>query len=193
MSLIKPSVALLEKRISFIPFLAGLYSYPYRKVVEKEIELACIKAADKVLNVGCGAVPFTAIFLASLTGAQVWAIDRDREAVRKARQCLERMGLLGAVRVLEGDGGAVVPVDFDAAVVALQAEPKENILRNLISTALPGGRIVLRLPSPRFKGHYDSIPNYPRPAAKVRQGMHTFDRSVLFIKEQAREGEAYAL
>lgn len=182
MNLIKPSVACLEKKICHFPLLVNLYSRPYRQVIINEIGLAQISAADKVLNIGCGAVPFTALQIAALTGATVWAMDRDADAVKRARFCIEQAGMDERVRVIEGNGAYNVPSGFNVAIVALQAEPKEDILDNLLAAALTGGRLVFRRANNYFKQCYDRLPLKMDPVAEVKQHMQTFDRSVLYIK-----------
>ncbi len=188
MGLIQPLICTWEKCISGLPFAAELYSRPYRQVVEKEIALAEINGSARVLNIGCGAVPFTAIHLVLITGAEVWAQDRDPQAVKRAELCVQNAGLKKKVRVFEGDGSKAIPTGFDIALVALQAEPKLNILHNLLAALQPGGRIVFRLPSPKFKNHYDSLPESIPFAGDVRHGMQTFDRSVLLFKPPEDKG-----
>jgi len=179
---IQTVVSTLEKYCSRFPFLVGLYSRPYLKVVQREINLAKITFMDRVLNVGCGAIPFTAIHVAVLTGAKVWAMDRDIEAVRHARFCLEKMGLMEQVQVMEGDASLCIPVNFTAAIVALQAEPKELIMNNMLAKALPESRLIFRHPCISYEKHYDRLPNRYNHAGQVNHDMQTFDRSLLFVK-----------
>ncbi len=189
MTLIQPLVSAVEKCLSGMPSAGNLYSRPYRRVVAKEIELARITSADRVLNIGCGAVPFTAIHVSRLTGAKVWALDRDPGSVNKARAYIKNAGLMERIEVLECDGAEVMPVDFDVAIVALQACPKERILRNLLEAVRPEGRLVFRQPSPRFTNHYDKLPQHILPNAEVKHDMKTFDRSLLLVKPLNGEGD----
>lgn len=184
MRIIQPLVGSFEKWCSRASFLGGLYGFFYRETLQKEIELAGINASDRVLNIGCGALPFTALYISLFTGAKVWALDVDREAVERARLYLEKVKVPGEVQVVEGEGSLYDPLDFSATVVALQAEPKEDILNNLLSRSLPGSRFVFRQPSSPYKKHYDSLPESFVPADQVCQNMKTFNRSLLFIKER---------
>ena len=137
MEIIQPAVRFMEKKMSQSPLLARAYIAPYKKVVQKEIELAGIDKKDRVLNVGCGAVPFTAIYVACLTNARVWAIDRDERAVLQARSLVEKMGLSDSVRVFSGAGEDDLPCSFTVALIALQVEPKEKVWKHLCRKA-PG-------------------------------------------------------
>lgn len=187
MNIIQPAIALWEKKISSLSLLVHLYARPYRCVVEKEIELAGISENQVVLNIGCGAVPYTAIYLAELAKARVFALDCDAEAVLKARRVVDKVGLRDRITVIHGDGARAAKVDFEIALVALQARPKKVIFDKLLEDAPFGGRLVFRQVSPRFAGHYDSLAVDERPVAETRQGMKTFDRSVLFVKKPAEQ------
>lgn len=193
MNLIKPSVACLEKNICRIPLLVNLYSRPYLQVIKNEIDLAQIKETDIVLNIGCGAVPFTAMHIASLTGATVWAMDKDAGAVERAKMCLGHVGFGEQIKVIEGNGAEDVPWGFDVAVIALQAEPKGKILEKLLSAATPGGRLVFRRANARFKNCYDHLPVDIKPIAEVSQHMQTFDRSVLYVKASEYRERGYSV
>ncbi len=171
-----------EKILSKIPYCAHLYVRSYRQVVQNEIALAQIRSDDTVLNIGCGAVPFTAIYLALLTKAKVWAVDKDKKAIELARIYCKKVGLDGQIKFIETDGSKWIPVDFTVAVVALQAEPKQLLLDNLLKTATQGGRLVFRKPSKKFENHYDHLPERFPFAKTVKQNMKTFDSSVLYVK-----------
>ena len=182
MQLIKSVVAKWEKKCTKIPFLFKLYSWPYKGILEKEIELANISSEDKVLNIGCGAMPFTAVYLAQLTGAEVWAVDRDQEVIERAKSCVRSLGLEDQIKVVEGDGADFTPGFFTAALVALQAEPKTEILENLLDHSKDGARFVFRAARASFASQYDQLATKYKPNRQVKQKMITFDKSVLFIK-----------
>ncbi len=181
MNVIQPFVASYEKRIVKNTFLSSLYCFPYRQVVKREIDLGLITAQDTVLNIGCGAVPFTAIYLAILSGAKVWAVDRDREAVEKAGFYIKKLDLQNRVNIINEDGSEIIPVQFTAAVVALQAEPKKQILSNLLPNSSSGTRFILREARKLVQNHYDSLPKEYQPVGRLTHFMQTFN-SVLFIK-----------
>ncbi len=179
--MIKKTVSKLEKICSRAAPLAQLYSYPYRRVVKKEIELAGISSHDTVLNIGCGAVPFTAIWIARLTKAQVIAADKDQRAIDLAHGCVHKLGLQDRIKPVVCDGAEWVPEGFTVAVIALQAEPKAAIFSNVYQAKGNNIRIVSRAPSRLFESHYGCFPESFAAVAEVSQNMKTFDRSVLFL------------
>jgi hypothetical protein len=177
-------VGRLEKVLARLSPLASLYSRPYLRVVEQEIRLASIGRADIVVNIGCGAVPFTAIHLARLTGARVIAMDRDNEAVECARRYLKASGLQETIEVVCGDGEQAAECEGARVwVVALQAAPKEGILKHFLNNAPRGTRAVFREPRTEFSNQYDQLPCSARPQSVINYNMITFNRSVLFTRE----------
>jgi threonine dehydrogenase-like Zn-dependent dehydrogenase len=174
----------LEKVLTRLSPLAFLYSRPYREVVEREIRLAAIGSGDVVVNIGCGAVPFTAIYLARLTGARVIALDRDRKAAECARKYIKASGLAEIVGVVWGDGAQASQCESATVrIVALQAAPKKAILEHFLKSAPRGARIMFREPRPEFANWYDQLPRSARPQSMTSHNMVTFNRTVLFTQE----------
>ncbi len=182
MELIKPLFASWEKKVYKSVSLSWLYSLPYRHVIKNEIELAGITGQDVVLNVGCGAVPYTAIYLHYFTGARVWAVDRDRDAVEKARFYLKRLNLLHDVKPLHRDAADSIPADFTTALVALQAEPKASIMDNLLACGGMGKRLVFREAKKYAQNQYDLLPRQHEPVKHVKHEILAFN-SVLFVQQ----------
>ena len=180
MGWIPAAVAALEKMGSSSRLLTRLYSWPYRRVVENEILLARLNKDDVVLNIGCGAIPFTALYLAGLAGCRVFALDLDHNAARLAKICVLKAGLEDMISVFHADGSKKFEQPYTACIVALQAAPKDIILNALIKTSGPGARFIFRMPSPHYRDHYDSLTSENHAQAVAVQPMRTFDRSVLF-------------
>ncbi len=180
MGLIPAIVSSMEKKGAASSLLVALYSRIYNEVIRNEIALAGISSADRVLNVGCGGIPFTAIQVARLTGAKVCAIDCDGDAVHAAERCIASMKLDGQVSIVESDGTGSLPSDFDVALVALQAEPKKELLENLFYYGGTSARLVFRSPRQEMSHQYDLLPIDPPPCGKVIQNQVTFDSSVMY-------------
>ncbi len=185
MGLIPAIVASMEKKGAGSALLVALYSRIYNEVIRNEIALAGISTADRVLNVGCGGIPFTAIQVARLTGAKVCAIDRDGDAVQVAKRCIASMKLDEQISIVKSDGTDSLPSDFDVAIVALQAEPKKELLKNLIYYGGPSARLVFRCPRQELSHQYDLLPIDPAPCGKVIQNQVTFDCSVMYQNNEA--------
>lgn len=70
--------------------------------------------------------------------------------------------------------------DYSVSDVALQIEPKKEVLDNLIQNGTPGARIIMRSPRPELDHQYDLLPTTPEPGALVVQNQVTFDSPVLY-------------
>jgi len=180
MNLIPKLVSFMEKKAVVNSLFVQVYSRWYRGVVLNEIELGQITSASRVLNIGCGGIPYTAIQIAQLTGGQVYAIDRDPEAIHSARRCVASLKLEDKITVANLDGTGHLPFNFDVALVALQSEPKKEILENLQKHAEKDARLVFRRPRHHLGYQYDLLPEKPVPVAAINQKQATFDSSVLY-------------
>ncbi len=179
MNPIQSFTSTLEKKFYKFPFFFKIYSLPYTKIVQREIRLAGIKPDDTVINVGCGSLPFTAVKLAQMTGAEVYAIDNDEQAILSAAKIVDELNLDDKIKFLFADGKDPIHVDFDKAVVALQVDPQEVVVNNLIENS-DDADIVVRIPRKRFRKTYGPFPDLSKAKDSVKHHMLTFDRSVLY-------------
>jgi hypothetical protein len=177
---IKPFVARLERRCAGNGLFFFCYALPYRGLVRREVVLARIVPCDHVLVIGCGALPFTAVLVARMTGARITAVDFDPVAVADARRVIERLGLGTQISVIQADAARDPLPEADVALVALQAAPKDAIHHNL-ARSLPTsrGRALYRLPRRGLEGEYGSLSMDTWGCACARHRMPTFDRSLL--------------
>ena len=178
--IIAPIVKNIEKIISSFSVLSEVYAKPYLKVIKSEIDMAEIKSNDKVLSIGCGAVPFTAVYIAKLTGTKVVAIDSDKNAINKAKKFVSDNKVDHLIDVKHINGANVKARDFTVAFVALQARPKEQIILNLLKTT-NNIKIVARRPLKKLSNEYDMLPgSYNYENICFHNSMKTFDASVLY-------------
>lgn len=136
----------LERFGAAHPPFGALYGRAlYRRLVAGEARAAGIVPGMRVLHVGCGALPMTAIYLAGM-GCRVTAVDQDPGCVRLAAEAVSRRGLAGRVTVTGGDGLDVDAAPFAAVWVSVQVRPKAAILRRLLGQLRPGSPLIYRNP-----------------------------------------------
>lgn len=136
----------LERAGVRFPWLGMLCQGFYRRVVLRERALGSISCADRILCIGGGPLPATALELARQTGAQVTVLERDPAAVASARQEIRRQGYENRIRVRCGDGLRVEPRGYTVIHIARQAAPWEAVLHHVLAQAGPGTRILARTP-----------------------------------------------
>lgn len=132
-------------------FLVALY---YKAIIRREVELAAIKPSDKILCIGGGPCPYTAIMLHQLTGAAVTVVDNNAACVQQSNALIQRLGLGKTVRIVYGEGEAVDCEGFTVIHLALQVSPKRKVLENLLARAGRGVKILVRWPKTMVRGLY---------------------------------------
>lgn len=147
----------MEKRISSSNFLIRLYEKYYKKIVRNEIKLAEVKSSDKILCIGGGSIPCTALQMVNLTGAKVDVIDVDNRAVYNARNVVDKMGLNNKIYIINARGEETDISSYDVIHVALQVTPKEEVVEHIWSKARKGTRILVRMPKKNLRCFYSNI------------------------------------
>ena len=149
----------LERLCVFFPCFGRFYHRLfYEPVIKKEIALARLRPGERVLHIGGGSYPFTALQLATY-GCEVCLIDNNDKAVAAAREVVARNHLLDRVQVLFGDGQEVNGSNFDAVWISLLVQPKKKIVARLLNTLAQEKqlRIVYRNPRGIFKYFYPAL------------------------------------
>lgn len=105
------------------------------KALEKTMPLA---RSLKVLDVGCG-TGILSIAAAMLGADECLGIDIDADAVRVARENIERNGLTGRIQAVEGDLMEGVDFEPDIIVANLMADLVERLSPAAADHLKPGG------------------------------------------------------
>ena len=190
MKLITRITKTIENTIASFPFLINIYSIYYKRIVEKEIKLGQIKKKDRVLCIGGGPLPCTALEIAKKTGANVHIIDNDPQAVHKANCVIKELGLAQQVCVQQCDGRDIDVDKFSVIHIALQAEPRDVIFKNIWHKASCGSRILIRYPLECLESFYSAFPeNVTRDHIlnKIEQNNSTMKATLLFVKNRERK------
>lgn len=137
--MIKMFTAIFEKQATRWPLLTWLSERYYRTICRKEAEVAGVVAGTRVLFIGAGAYPFSALYFAKVCEAEVTAVDIDSAKVGQATQTFGKH-----LRCLCADGACVNVSSYDVIIVAKQVEPKEAVLNHVYRHAQPHARILMR-------------------------------------------------
>jgi len=120
------------------------YRQRYQSLAAREIRLAGLTPEDRVLFIGSGPLPISAVEYVARAGCTVDAIDRFAEPVELSSKVIAKLELASRLRVMHSTGEEV-PVDgYDAIIIGVLAEPKSVILDHLDAEARADCRIVCR-------------------------------------------------
>ena len=125
--------------------------------VKKEIEMSDLSPSDRILHIGCGAIPYTSIIISRKTGAEIYGIDCDPRVVKIATDHLKRYNLSNLVKIEIGDGETYNFSDFDVIILSYGIDCQDSVLRHAIGSMKSGTRIILRRSSTEKNEYIDSI------------------------------------
>lgn len=119
-------------------------SQRFKRLLERELALLSPSPGDRILFVGSGPLPISAIWAHRLSGLEIDCIDADLDAVKESRDVIGRLGLAGVIHIGHDFGQTVHAARYRCAIVALLAKPKDSILKNLGRRMRGGGKVVCR-------------------------------------------------
>ncbi|SDY35002.1 hypothetical protein [Tindallia californiensis] len=180
--MIPQATRLLEIALSHSTFSYPLFQYYYEKIVRDEIKIGGIKRQDRVLCIGGGAFPATAIEIHRQTGAKVDVLDCDQEAVQHASDLLQRMGKNKDINVYVGCGQSFDPKNYQVVHIALQVKNREEVLAHLQKNTHPGTKILARFPRAWMEKFYD------RSYGKYSNEMLTSNKKLLLNPRKTIKG-----
>ncbi len=135
------------KRVEDFPYYEN---YAKLTLLEKNTLAFCQKhSKHKIIFVGGGPLPMTAIIFAIEHGIKLTVIDNNYEAVRLSRSVVKTLNLEKMITVYRADGGFFrgyrdFNVIFVAALAGVNPKDKEKIFRNIKIRAGKDAHIIAR-------------------------------------------------
>jgi precorrin-6B methylase 2 len=123
---------------------AQFYELSISHEYNKERELFDIKYDKKILHIGCGAYPITAITLARNNGVKVTAIDRNKKAVEKAKNIVHKKKLDKRITIIHVNGTKYPIERFDTIIISGCAIPRTAIFKHIFENAKSKSKIIIR-------------------------------------------------
>ncbi|KXZ39266.1 Nicotianamine synthase protein [Alkalithermobacter thermoalcaliphilus JW-YL-7 = DSM 7308] len=179
----------IETICSKIPKCICLLDCYYENLVKKEVNLAGIKETHKVLCIGGGSIPYTAIKIAQLTNCNVTVIDIDFTAVKKAVKYIKDVGMDRKVKVIHGNGLDFCTNGFDVIHIALQVTPKDKILENIWENSPLGTKILIRKPKKNLNKFYSIVDErkFNKNIKYINHNHATITKTCLLVKSKENE------
>ena len=124
--------------------IAILYESTIGKAYREEKEKFGLSNSKKLLHIGGGDYPLTAMILAEKNNMQITIIDNNRRAVKAANKVLHKKNLYGRLKA-ENVDGRNYPLDgFDTIVVSGCSIPKVKVLEHILNDSKPKCKIITR-------------------------------------------------
>jgi hypothetical protein len=133
----------------------------YHGIIQREVQLANITASDRVLFIGGGVCPFSAILIHQKTGAAVTVIDKDLCCAKEAQDFVEARELSCAISLLHSDADDenLNFLDYSVICFALQVTPLECVFSHIKSQVPTGTRLLVRRPRKKLKRAFCDFSN----------------------------------
>lgn len=142
------------------------YLLDYQKFLKKEGLMAGLKKASKIIVLGSGYLPGTAILLNKIFKAQCYCIDNDVEAVRSSKMLIKKMALEKEIFIMFGDA-TKYPLDgYNAIFVTGSCFPKKDIFTHIFNKKSNNTKIIYRRPLGLYKMWY--APSAPEDINKFK-------------------------
>jgi len=135
---------ILEKFVYSFEILSQNYLKLYEETVEKEIKMANIQKYEKILVIGCGALPATTALIGLKTKAEITAIDYDAIAVKKAKKFIEKQRLSKKIKIEHADGHTYPLDNFDVIFILYGVKKQELLLENILEKIKIKTKIIFR-------------------------------------------------
>jgi hypothetical protein len=125
-------------------------------LIRTEIQLAQIEKQDKVLFIGSGPFPISAILLNELTGCHVDCYEKNKDYARLSSEVISHLGLADRIRIENRKGEYLINTNYSIVVIALLAKPKNEILKRLTERISSHARLICRTADPLRQAFYEA-------------------------------------
>lgn len=141
-------------RESHVPY-ETLAEFPYienyKNLTAMEVEHLQPHTSDahRILFIGGGPLPLSAILMAQIHNIQVDILDKDEAACSASKDVLQALGLEDRIRVIHGDISHTKTLDtytaiILAALVGESQQEKDEILQHIVEHTHKGTLLILR-------------------------------------------------
>ena len=130
------------------------YLQNYQKFIKKEGLMAGLKINSKIIVLGSGYLPGTAILLNKIFGIRCHCIDNDVNAVTKSRKLIKKMKLEDSISIKFGDATKYPLEDYNAIFVTGSSFPKKDIFAHIHNKKTNNTKIIYRRPLGLYKMWY---------------------------------------
>jgi protein-L-isoaspartate O-methyltransferase len=128
----------------YIPFFSKLYIGFHRLSVIKEIKMLNLLSSDKVLHIGCGAIPYTMIIISNEIGSEIVGIDQKKQIINFADYFLKKYNISKNVKIENGNGKTYNVADFDVIIISYGIDDQDLVLKHVFESMKDSTKTILR-------------------------------------------------
>jgi len=133
-----------EKNLVKLPGILPLYFSFYEDMINREIDLAKITKKDKILHVGSGCIPATAILISRKTGAKVVSIDNNLKSIKNAQILISKLKMDELIKIKNGESTSYPLGDFNIIIISQGINPYKQTIKYLEKNMKKDSKIILR-------------------------------------------------
>jgi len=111
---------------------------------EKEMNYFKLSKYKKVLHIGMGAYPITAITLSKNNGMKISGVDRNPFSVELSKKIIKEKKLENKIKVINKEGENTILKKYDLIIVSGCSVPKIKVLNHVFKNADAGCKILVR-------------------------------------------------
>jgi len=134
----------------------------FAALVKRELALTSRTAFQRILFLGSGAFPISALLLHAETGVPVDCVARDSSAIELSRKVVESNGVGGAVTMLGDENSDYDIHNYDLIVIGILFRNKKSVLKTARKRSQPGCQVLCRTSCGIGQLIYESISDRER-------------------------------
>jgi len=151
----------IAERLSGISnFIEELYEKTVGIEYRKEVNKFNLSKSKKILHIGCGSYPITALILAEMKVIRIVAIDHNEKCVKIAKKVLEQKNMNGKISVELGEGINYPLIGFDTIIASGCSQPKIQVINHILKNSDKKSKIIIRASFYKDKIIKDIIKNF---------------------------------
>lgn len=142
---------LLEKQFvknlfldSEISFSSYYLKHRFQRLISNELDMLNKANLKKVLFIGSGPFPVSALWIHKLQNIAVDCLDINAEAAQISRKVIDKLEHREHLNVIYNPNGDYDVSEYDAIFIALLAKPKQLILENIAKTMSSNCQVICR-------------------------------------------------
>lgn len=135
---------LIDRLSSVSDFFAGLYEKTVGNEYRNERDEFNLSKSKKILHIGCGPYPITALILAEMNGVKIVAIDHNEKCVKITKKVLQQKNMNGKIYAELGEGLNYPLNGFDTIIASGCSQPKIQVINHILKNSDKKSKIIIR-------------------------------------------------